>query len=72
MSKAYVLFFSTNHAMWAEEVLKTRGIEARVVSVPRHLSSDCGYCLEITESLAEETVSALETEGVEYDRVGRG
>jgi hypothetical protein len=69
VSRTHVLFFSNNHAMWAEEVLKTRGIEAKVVSVPRHLSSDCGYCLEIPAADAGAVEEALRAEGVEFDRV---
>ena len=70
MNRVYVLFFSTNHAMWAEDILVARGIAARVVSVPRHLSSDCGYCLEIPELAAGEAAAILKAEAVEYDRIG--
>lgn len=70
MNRVHVLFFSTNHAMWAESILVTRGIAARVVPVPRHLSSDCGYCLEIPELAAEETAAILKAEAVEFDRIG--
>ena len=70
MSRVFVLFFSTNHAMWAEEILTAKGISARVVPVPRHLSSDCGYCLEIPESEAGESEAILKEDSVEYDRIG--
>ena len=71
MNRVYVLFFSTNHAMWAEATLTGRGLAARVVPVPRHLSSDCGYCLEIPEEAAREASAILEAEEVEFDRIGR-
>ncbi len=71
MNSVYVLFFSTNHAMWAEAILSGRGIAARVVPVPRHLSSDCGYCLEIPEEASGKAAAILEAEAVEFDRIGR-
>ncbi|MBE0567891.1 MAG: DUF3343 domain-containing protein [Krumholzibacteria bacterium] len=70
MSRTYVLFFSTNHAMWAEQVLVARGIAAKVVAVPRHLSSDCGYCLEIPATAAAAAAAILRSSAVEFDRIG--
>jgi len=65
----HVLFFSTHHALWAEQVLQQAGLEAKVVSVPRELSSDCGYCVRIDRAAEAAAVAALAAAGVEYDQV---
>jgi hypothetical protein len=44
-SYGVVLFQSVNGALLAEKLLKKRGIEYKLIPVPRHLSSDCGVCL---------------------------
>ncbi len=57
IKKSVILFHSTNHAMWAAEELHNASIECKMISVPRHLSSDCGYCVQINfedQSKAEE------------------
>ncbi len=47
LNLAVILFHTSNHAIRAEKVLKAAGHDCRLVPVPRHLSSDCGVCLEI-------------------------
>lgn len=69
MSDAHILFHSTHHALWAEQVLRDAGLAARVVSVPRELSSDCGYCVRIDAEAAGAASDALAAAGVEVDRV---
>ncbi len=43
------LFPSVSHALTAEKLLKAAGITHKLIPVPRHISSDCGVCLRITE-----------------------
>jgi hypothetical protein len=64
-----VLFHSNNHVFWAQEVLRAAGIDHRIVPVPRHLSSDCGYCIRAPRQQREVVVGLLAREGVEIDRV---
>jgi hypothetical protein len=45
LSYGVVLFQSVNGALLAEKLLKKKGIEYKLIPVPRHLSSDCGVCL---------------------------
>ncbi|HOX25304.1 MAG TPA: DUF3343 domain-containing protein [Candidatus Krumholzibacteria bacterium] len=71
MTTLHVLFFSTHHALWAEEVLRTAGMTARVVAVPRRYSSDCGYCVRVVEAPEPAIAAALAAAGVEYDRIVR-
>lgn len=69
MSDAYVLFHSTHHALWAEQVLLEAGFAAKVVSVPRELSSDCGYCVRVDAAAAGAVGEVLAAAGVEMERV---
>jgi hypothetical protein len=59
-----VLFKSVNQTMWAEKILKEKGIPHKLIPVPRHLSSDCGVCLRIQSGHIGSVRSALaEVEG---------
>ena len=51
------IFNSVHKVMSAEKILKEGGINARVMPVPRQLSSDCG--LAIAFPLAERGAGAL-------------
>jgi hypothetical protein len=44
-SYGVVLFQSVNGALLAEKLLKKKGIDHKLIPVPRHLSSDCGVCI---------------------------
>jgi len=44
-SYGVVLFQSVNGALLAEKLLKKKGVEYKLIPVPRNLSSDCGVCL---------------------------
>jgi hypothetical protein len=39
------LFHSVHGAIAAERVLLAAGVAHQLVAVPRHLRSDCGFCL---------------------------
>jgi len=68
VTDAVILFHSSNYAMWAAEVLKESEITCRLASVPRHLSSDCGYCVRLAADDMYAAVRILEHEGIEFDR----
>ena len=40
-----VLFHSVQGALGAEKLLLAAGVVHKLITVPRHLSSDCGFCL---------------------------
>jgi hypothetical protein len=40
-----VLFQSTQGAIGAEKLLVSAGVRHKLIFVPRHLSSTCGFCL---------------------------
>ncbi len=66
---AVILFLSTNHAMWALDTLQSQEMDAKLVAVPRHLSSDCGYCVQISAANAERAEALLTGEHIEFDRI---
>jgi hypothetical protein len=58
-SYGVVLFQSVNGALLAEKLLKKKGVEYKLIPVPRHLSSDCGVCLRFlleNESQVKEAI----------------
>jgi hypothetical protein len=56
-----VLFKSVNQTMWADKILKEKGIPHKLIPVPRHISSDCGVCLRIQSEQIESVKSALDS-----------
>jgi hypothetical protein len=64
-----LLMQSTSHAIRAEQVLYRAGISAKLIPVPRHLSSDCGVCLRIRRSDVEAAREALQAAGVAIEAV---
>ncbi len=68
-NKSVILYHSNNHAIWTGKILKKRGIYHKMIPVPRHLSSDCGYCVEILSSDVPDIEILLKEFGVEYERV---
>ena len=66
---SYILFYSSNYAIWAENILKDDGIECRLISVPREISSDCGYCLKIALELKSRARVVLERKRVPIDKI---
>ncbi len=60
-----VLFQSVSYALKAEKVLKAKGLSYKLIPVPRHFSSDCGFCVRFPSPLHEQVVDAL-TDAVEF------
>jgi hypothetical protein len=47
----YVVTFSTVHyVMKSEKVFRQRGLPVRLIPTPRHISSDCGMAVEISDT----------------------
>lgn len=64
-----ILFHSTNMAIWAADELKESSIKNKLIPVPRELSSDCGYCVSISEEDKENAESILKDNDIEYDQL---
>ena len=67
--KAYILFHSNNYAIWASNVLKELALDHKMTSVPRHFSSDCGYCIELNSEIVQEARDHLVKSEIEFDRI---
>jgi hypothetical protein len=66
---AVILFFSNNVTIWASTVLRKSGVEHKMIPAPRHLSSDCGYCIRIQIEDVTNASAILKSHKVEYDRI---
>lgn len=64
-----ILFFSANYSIQAAKVLKKASIENKMIPIPRHLSSDCGYCVRIFSGDTKKAVDILSDNSVEFDRI---
>ncbi len=63
---AVVLTESTSHAVKGERVLRDAGIEAKLIPLPRHLSSDCGVSVRISVDKIGNVESILKEKGVPF------
>ncbi len=66
-SWAVFLMISTGHAIRAESVLKQAGVACKLISVPRHLSSDCGVCVRVAARDVEQTLCILKQAGLTFE-----
>jgi hypothetical protein len=60
-----VLFHSVSYALKAEKILKSKNISYKLIPVPRHISSDCGFCVRFPSRLHQQIADAL-TDVVEF------
>ncbi|MEI6126419.1 MAG: DUF3343 domain-containing protein [Pseudomonadota bacterium] len=67
--EAIVLFYSHNYAIWASHALKQEALEHKMMPIPRHLSSDCGYCIRLCSNEAARAEEILKARAIEYDRI---
>ena len=64
-----ILFFSNSYSIWTSKELKKRSIDHKMIPVPRHLSSDCGYCVRIKKDDTEIIQSVMTEKGIEFDKI---
>jgi len=64
-----ILFYSTSAAIKAEKLIQNTGFTAKLMPVPRHLSSDCGVCLRFENKDSERIQGILEKERIEYNSI---
>ena len=64
MKHGILLFPSVHYVLQAEKVIKRNGFPIKVVPVPRHLSSDCGVCIQFSWQERERILTFLEEAGV--------
>jgi len=61
-----VTFKSVHQALKAEKVVRAAGLKADAISVPRHLSSDCGIALKIDDSIEESVINIMCDNGINF------
>lgn len=66
-----LIFNSVHKVMKAEKLLKGAGLNARVMPVPRQLSSDCGLSLALPFDECERAMSVLSLGGVSPEELWR-
>lgn len=64
-----ILFHSNNHSIRMSNILKKKSIDHKMIPVPRHLSSDCGYCVRIKSSDREIVLETIKEKDVEFDKI---
>ena len=60
-----VAFHTTADAMAAERLCHQRGLEGRLISVPRCITSDCGIAWSAPPELRQTLESSLDAAGIE-------
>ncbi len=55
-----VIFYSTSAAIRTESLAKKQGLMIKLIPVPRHLSSDCGICLQFNNEDKQRVKEILE------------
>lgn len=61
-----LIFNTTHHAMWAEELARENGIAAEVVPAPEQAEAKCGLALEVLPDSVEQLTAVLNREGVPH------
>ncbi|MGQ0813303.1 MAG: DUF3343 domain-containing protein [Gemmatimonadota bacterium] len=61
-----IVFDTTHHALWAEEVARDRGIAVEVVPAPEGADAKCGMALEVLEESFSQLQSLLSQEGIPF------
>jgi hypothetical protein len=67
--QAFILVYSTSHAIRIEKLLKESGLSCKLVPVPRRLSSDCGVCVRIDQQDLESAKKIVENVQVEIEDI---
>ncbi len=64
-----VTFPSTYMALSAEKVVKTAGLEGKLIPVPRKISTSCGMALRLADRQLDQVLAVLHEAGVETEGV---
>jgi hypothetical protein len=61
-----IIFDTTHHALWAEEVARDRGFVVEVIPAPEGTDAKCGMALEVLEESFGQLKDVLEGEGIPF------
>lgn len=67
MDYAVILVYSTTHALQIEKLLTERGMDCKMIPVPRHLSSDCGVCVRVCRTDLASAQEMVAKSGIEHE-----
>ena len=66
MSNRILVFDTTHHAMWAEELAREQGVAVEVVPAPEGVDAKCGMALEVSPDSLENLQALLAKEGIPF------
>ena len=69
VQKSVVIFYSTSYAIKTESLAKKQGLFVKLIPVPRHLSSDCGICLNFNSNDIQKIKKILSDNKIEFDSI---
>ena len=61
-----VVFDTTHHALWAEELAREKGFAVEVVPAPEGVDAKCGMALELLPETLEDLQEVLMKEGIPF------
>jgi len=64
-----VIFYSTSAAIRTESLARKVKLEVKLITVPRHLSSDCGICLRFNNEDKQKIEEIIKENKIEYDHI---
>lgn len=64
-----VLFETTQAAIKAEKFLNEAGVKIKLISVPRHISSNCGVSIRFEISLMDNIKSILADKNIPFSNI---
>ena len=66
MTNRILVFDTTHHAMWAEELVREQGVAVEVVPAPEGVDAKCGMALEVLPDSLEDLQALLAKEGIPF------
>jgi hypothetical protein len=66
MANRILIFDTTHHAMWAEELAKEQNLAVEVVPAPEGVDAKCGMALEVLPEAFDDLQTILQKEGVPF------
>ena len=64
-----IIVSSTSQAIRAEKALKNADLEAKLIPVPRSLSSDCGVAIRIVSECEEKCLNILTESKSPFEKI---
>jgi len=64
-----ITFHSTHLALKFEMVAKNKGLETKLIPVPRQISSSCGLAGKINENQVEATIKMCQENNIEFEHI---